>query len=132
MHDWRHSPKSTASTDDVLTSNTNCSKPPDYPNRLEKCQTHAELSETSGSMDVFDVVLTANTSGTSMRPGRLWIGYSDVPSEVLFDPGIQLIPSWHLFGLIGVTVRKTIRPSLSGMLGFSEVHRSVNVVTASA
>ena len=82
---------------------------------------------------MFDVVLTANTSGTVIPgPGRIWIQYLLDSPDVLFDPGIQLIPSWHLFGLIGITVRRTIRPSLPGMFGFSEVHRSVNVVTASA
>ena len=94
---------------------------------------YLEEHELPEQVYVFDVVLAANTSSTAITgPGRIWIRYQNILPEVLFDPGIQLIPSWHLFGFMDMTVRRYIRPSFSGMLGFSEVHRSVNAVTASA
>jgi hypothetical protein len=92
------------------------------------------------------MAMICNTSASFQldKPGEMWLilptGYT--PTEVVeyfgtvfqYDPGVRLLPGFHLFGGIEITERRLIRKSLFEMIGFSPVrililHNSFHLLT---
>jgi hypothetical protein len=82
---------------------------------------------------IYDIAMILNTTTGSqpVKPGGMWwilpTGYT--PTEVVeyfgivfqYDPGVPLLPGFHLFGVIQITERRLIRKSFFEMMGFSPV-----------
>lgn len=79
---------------------------------------------------IYDIALVSNNSRPA-KLGRMWwtlpTGYTSTEAVEYFgavfkyDSGVQLLPGYHLFGVIQITERRSIGKSFSEMIGLNPV-----------
>jgi hypothetical protein len=79
------------------------------------------------------------TGSQKAEPEAMWwilpTGYTPTDAVEYFvivfqyDPGVYLLPGFHLFGIIQITERRVIRKSFFEMMGFSPVSKCRDFVS---
>jgi hypothetical protein len=75
------------------------------------------------------MMLNTTTGSPSAKPGRIWwfmepyAGMNPFLVDIVpqYDPGVHLLPGYHLFGAFQITERRFIQKSLLEMMGFNPV-----------
>ena len=80
--------------------------------------------------------MISNTTAAS-NPGRTWWSMSYLShgieriepfKAVPYDPGVHLLPGYHLFGTFQIKERRIIQTSLLEMMGFNPVCMHVHFI----